>query len=307
MARILGFGRKTETTGSAALAALLEGFSIEVMPRTAEKIADFRDILPAGTRVYIAHIDGTPIADMVRTAARLRAEGFPVMPHLPARVIATRAVLGDWVRRYADAGVDQALLLAGGMTEVRGELENSMQLLETGLFDRFGFTRLHVAGHPEGNRDIDPDGSDRAIMDALRWKNAFAERTDATMAIATQFCFEAAPVIAWAERLRAEGIRLPIHIGVAGPAKLQTLIKFAMSCGVGASLRVLTRRAADVTKLLLPFTPFEVLDALAAHRAATPGFPIEAVHFFPLGGIGATGDFVRDHGRGRQAGMQARA
>ena len=56
------------------------------------------------------------------------------------------------------------------------------------------------------------------------------------MAIATQFCFEAAPVIAWANRLAAEGITLPIHIGVAGPAKLQTLIKFAISCGVGASL-----------------------------------------------------------------------
>lgn len=305
MATILGFGRRKDqaATGSEALARFLDGFSIEVMPRTAEKIEDFRAILPAGTRIYIAHIDGTPIEDMVRTAARLRGEGFPVMPHFPARVIATRATLDDWVRRYADAGVDQALLLAGGVSEVRGELENSMQLLESGVFDRFGFRRLHVAGHPEGNRDIDPDGSDRAIMEALRWKNAFAERTDAAMAIATQFCFEAGPVIEWAERLAAEGIRLPVHIGVAGPAKLQTLIKFAMSCGVGPSLRVLTRRAADVTKLLLPFTPVEVLTALAEHKAAHPGFGIEAVHFFPLGGIKATAEFTDEHRRpaGRSA------
>ena len=169
-----------------------------------------------------------------------------------------------------------------------------MQMIETGLFD--GFDRLHVAGHPEGNRDIDPDGSDRMVLQALHWKQAFSERTDAKMAVATQFCFEAAPVIAWADRLAAEGIHLPIHIGVAGPAKLQTLLKFAIACGVGASLRVLQRRAKDVTKLLVPFEPTEFLAGLAAHKARTPGFGIEQVHFFPLGGIKTNATWVQDHG-----------
>ena len=278
------------------IASFLGGFSIEVMPRTAAKIESFREILPAGTRVYIAHIEGTPIDDMVATARRLADEGFPVMPHFPARGIRDRAELADWVARYrGEAGVDQALLLAGGYARPTGEFEHSMALMETGLFD--GFRRLHVAGHPEGNRDIDPDGSDRTVMQALRWKQAFADRCDAEMAITTQFCFEAEPVIAWAERLRAEGIRLPIHIGVAGPAKLQTMIKFAMACGVGPSLRVLQRRAADVTKLVLPFTPTEFLADLARHKAAHPDFNIEQVHFFPLGGIGQTAAYCDEFGR----------
>jgi methylenetetrahydrofolate reductase (NADPH) len=161
-----------------------------------------------------------------------------------------------------------------------------MQLLETGLFDRAGFTRLHVAGHPEGNKDIDADGSDRMVMEALRWKQAFQARTDATMALATQFCFDAQPVIEWVNRLQAEGIDLPVHIGIAGPAKLQTLIKFALACGVGPSLQVLQKRAMDVTKLLLPYEPDEVVNVLAAHKAGNPGFGIEQVHIFPLGGIG---------------------
>ena len=108
------------------------------------------------------------------------------------------------------------------------------------------------------------------------------------MAIATQFCFEADPAIAWAERLAAAGVTLPVHIGVAGPAKLQTMIKFAMACGVGPSLRVLQRRAADLTKLMLPYEPTEFLGALAAHKAANPACLIEQVHLFPLGGITAT-------------------
>ena len=278
------------------IATFLRGFSIEVMPRTAAKVESFRDILPAGTRVYVAHIEGTPIEDMVATARRLAREGFPVMPHFPARGIRDKAELADWIARYrAEAGVEQALLLAGGYARPTGAFEHSMALIETGLFD--GFRRLHVAGHPEGNRDIDPDGSDRCVLDALRWKQAFADRSDAEMAIATQFCFEAEPVIAWAERLRAEGIRLPIHIGVAGPAKLQTMIKFAMACGVGPSLRVLQRRAADVTKLVLPVAPTEFLSDLAAHNAANPESNIQQVHFFPLGGIAQTAGYCDEFGR----------
>ena len=189
---------------AAEMEAFLKGYSIEVMPRTAEKVEDFRAILPKGTRVYIAHIE-TPIEEMVATAARLRREGFDPMPHFPARIIKDKAQLQDWVARYqGEAGVTQGLILAGNPAEQLGSFDSSMQLLETGCFD--GFERLHVAGHPEGNKDIDPDGSDRMVMEAARWKSAFAERTDAKMAMATQFCFEAQPVIDWVNRLKAEEI-----------------------------------------------------------------------------------------------------
>ncbi|MGD1924054.1 MAG: methylenetetrahydrofolate reductase [Paracoccaceae bacterium] len=300
MANIINlFSRKAEPKPSNdQLADFLQGFSIEVMPRTAEKVESFADILPAGTRVYIAHIEGTPIEDMVSTAKRIADEGFTVMPHFPARGIASKDQLAEWIAMYrAEAGIDQGLLLAGGYDKPTGDFDNSMELLETGLFDAAGFKRLHVAGHPEGNKDIDPDGSDQNVSDALRWKQAFSERTDAEMAIATQFCFEAGPVIEWVNRLQAEGIHLPVHIGIAGPAKLQTMIKFAMACGVGPSLRVLQRRAKDVTKLVLPFTPEEILSELAAHKAANPGFGIEQVHFFPLGGIKKTAEFCDEFGR----------
>ncbi|MFN7223478.1 MAG: methylenetetrahydrofolate reductase [Paracoccaceae bacterium] len=285
---------QTPATAQGQLEAFLTGYSIEVMPRTAEKVEDFRTLLPSGTRVYIAHIDGTPIEDMVSTAARLSHEGFIPMPHFPARIIKDKATLTDWVSRYRDAGVRQGLLLAGGVAEPVGDFATSMQLLESGVFA--DFDRLHVAGHPEGNKDIDPDGSDRMVMEAARWKSAFAERTDAKMAMATQFCFDAAPVIDWVNRLQAEGVTLPVHIGVAGPAKLQTLIKFAIACGVGPSLKVLQKRAMDVTKLLLPYEPTDVLAALAAHKAANPGFGIEQVHFFPLGGIKTNAQWVTEHG-----------
>ena len=292
---LFNFRRKEDTApATGSLEPFLKGYSIEVMPRTAEKVESFRDLLPTGTRVYIAHIDGTPIEDMVATAKRIGAEGFDVMPHFPARIIKDKATLQSWVAAYQDVGVSQGLLLAGGVAQPVGDFATSMQLLESGAFT--GFKRLHVAGHPEGNKDIDPDGSDRMVMEAARWKSAFMERTDAQMAMATQFCFEAQPVIDWVNRLQAEGVKLPVHIGVAGPAKLQTLIKFAIACGVGPSLRVLQKRAMDVTKLLLPYEPTEILEGLAAHKAANPGFGIEQVHFFPLGGIKTNAQWVTENG-----------
>ena len=297
---LLNFMRKVGTAdlgNSAEVEAFLQGYSIEVMPRTAEKVDDFRAYLPKGTRVYIAHIEGTPIEDMVATAARIKSEGYDVMPHFPARIIKDEATLADWISRYqAEADVHQALLLAGGVATPHGDFRSSMELLETGQFDKAGFKRLHVAGHPEGNKDIDPSGSDANVMEALHWKQSFNERTDAEMALATQFAFEAGPIIEWANAIKEAGIDIPIHIGIAGPAKLQTLIKFAIACGVGPSLKVLQKRAMDVTKLLLPYEPNEVLAQLAAHKAANPDFNIEKVHFFPLGGIKTNANWAIENG-----------
>lgn len=296
---LLNFKRPVETPTEvdSKVEAFLDGYSIEVMPRTAAKVEDFRALLPEGTRVYIAHIEGTPIEEMVGTAARLAKDGFKVMPHFPARIIKDDSTLADWIARYqGEADVRQALLLAGGVAEPHGVFHSSMQLLETGQFDKAGFERLHVAGHPEGNRDIDPDGSMKNVDEALVWKQKFSERTDAKMALATQFAFEAGPVIEWANAIKAAGIDLPVHIGVAGPAKLQTLIKFAIACGVGPSLKVLQKRAMDVTKLLLPYEPTDFVAQLAAHKATNPDFNIEQVHFFPLGGIKTNAAWATEHG-----------
>jgi len=295
---ILNFRR---STGGTDLSGLARGFSIEVMPRTAAKVEDFRTLLPAGTRVYIAHIEGTPFEEMLATARRISDEGFTPMPHMPARMMESLAQFESWARAYAEeAGVREALVLAGGPATLRGPLHSSMQLLESGIFDRLGYRRLHVAGHPEGNRDIDPDGGTRLSDEAARWKHAFAERTDADMAMVTQFAFAAEPVTRWMARLAAIGVSLPVWPGIAGPAKLQTLLKFALACGVGPSLGVLKKRARDVTKLLLPYEPSELLEDLAARLAAGEGAAFAGLHVFPLGGIQTAADYMRRLSGGSQ-------
>ena len=276
------------------LAALINGYSIEITPRDAARTVDFRAILPAATRIYIAHIDETPVEELLTTARRLIDQGFEVMPHFPARNIRDVAMLRDWVRRYQAMGVTGALLLAGNRKRPVGQFRDSMQLLQSGAFE--GFKRLHVAGHPEGSRVIDPDGSDVNAMAALQWKQAFAERSGIEMAIVTQFCFDTESFIRWAKRIRKAKNTLPIHVGVAGPARLQTLLKYALLCGIGPSLQMPKERSADITRLLLPYEPGGFLTELAGRRAQNPDIGIAQIHFFPFGGVSATASWATRHG-----------
>ena len=273
----------------------LNGYSIEVTPNAAAKIENFAEVLPVNTRIYIAHIEGTPFDEMLTTAKKITNEGFIPMPHFPARIIEDKDMLESWLSQYSgEANVQEALLIAGGSKEPAGVYDSSIQIIETELFDKYSFKRLHVAGHPEGNKDIDKDSTHTNVNKALSWKNEYAKRTDAQIAIATQFCFDSGAIIQWANSLIDMNIDLPVHIGIAGPAKLQTLIRYSIECGVGASMKVLQKRAKDITKLLLPYEPTSVISELAEYKSQNPDFNIEQVHFFPLGGTITTANWVKE-------------
>ncbi len=273
----------------------LRDFSVEVTPKAASKIENFSDLLPQGTLIYVAHIEGTPIDDMVNTAKKITDQGFSPMPHFPARIIKDKSILQDWISRYQnEANVKNALLIAGGANKPYGEYDSSIQLIESELFDKANFKSLHIAGHPEGSKDIDPDGSTKNVDEALSWKNEFSKRTDASMAITTQFSFDSKTVIDWANGVKKAGIDIPIHIGIAGPAKLQTLLRYSLECGVGASVKIIQKRAKDLTKLLLPYKPTSIISELADYKFNNPDFNIEKVHFYPLGGIKQVSKFVKE-------------
>ena len=274
----------------------LNNFSIEVTPRAVAKIENLSELIPTGTLVYIAHIEGTPIEEMVKTAKKINEQGSATMPHFPPRIIKDKKTLKEWISKYQnEANVKSALLLGGGVNKPYGEYDSSIQLIESELFDLAGFEKLYIAGHPEGNKDIDPDGSTKNIDQALFWKNEYKNRTDADMAITTQFCFDSKTVINWANDIKNKGVDIPIHIGIAGPAKLQTLLRYSIECGVGASIKILQKRALDLTKLLLPYKPTSIINELAEYKLINSDFNIEKVHFFPLGGIKQVSKFVQEY------------
>jgi len=281
------------------------GWSIETTPKGDEKVQDYNEHLAPGTKVAVTFLPGSDYRDTVRVAARLRREGFEPAPHIAARSLKDRDELADFLARLrGEADVRQVVTLAGAVDKPLGQFADSMQLLETGLFDDHGIEKIGVAGHPEGSPDI----SDEAIMQALTWKNGFAERTDAAVYIVTQFIFDAQPVIEWDRRIQAEGNRLPVHIGVPGLATIKTLLNYARWAGIGNSMQFLVRQAKHVSKLMSTQAPDTLVSDLAKYWAEDPNCGIERMHIYPLGGLRKSaawanavvdGDFrLKDDGRG---------
>lgn len=267
----------------------MSGFSLETTPGSAAKIADFREHVRAGDSVYITFLHGADFNATIDVAVRLRREGFDPVPHIAARSIPSRRFLEEGLARLrGEARVTQVLLIAGAVETPLGEFSDTMQVLETGLLDKYGVNRIGVAGHPEGSPDI----PDEAIRQALRWKNGFARRSDAKFHIVTQFCFEPEPIIRWDRAIQAEGNTLPIHIGIPGLATIKTLLAHAKACGIGPSMRVLTRQAMNVAKLLSVAAPDKLVTALASYQASHPGCGIRGVHMYPLGGLKKTADWA---------------
>ena len=268
--------------------SFLTGFTAETTPKSAEKIPDFRMHLREGTPVYITFLPGSDFNDTVAVAKRLRAEGFIPIPHFAARSIPDEATLEEYIKRVTgEAGVDWVLCIAGAVDQPVGVYADSVQMLQTGLFEKHGIRKIAVAGHPEGS----PDMPGQAIADALLWKNQYASDTGTEMYLVTQFAFEAEPVITWDKQLQRAGNKLPIHIGVPGLATLKSLVMHAKACGVGASMRVLTRQARNVTKLLVVNTPDQLVSDLAAYTKFDTNSGIAGVHMYPLGGLRRTAEW----------------
>jgi methylenetetrahydrofolate reductase (NADPH) len=262
---------------------LARGFSIETTPRQARTVTAFADLLPQGSRVFIAFIQGEQPQAIVELAARLVAEGMVPVPHIAARNLAS---LDEFERLATDlraAGAAEALLLAGGARDAAGDLTSSLELMESGVMEGLGFRQLFVAGHPGGSPDIDAAG----LAWVLERKNAYALRTGMPVAIVTQFGFDGAAMLRWAEAIGAAGNRLPIRIGIAGPASLASLVKYAKLCGVEASLAMLAKAGGRLVQLVGQASPAGLITELACGRAGGAAL-IRDIHYFPFGGFART-------------------
>ena len=170
------------------ISLLVNDFTIEVTPFAAKKIGTFNEMLRLGTKVFITSLSGVDYSETITLSKRLTKEGMCPVPHIAARNTPNKAFLNDLVCQLVDeAGIEEVLIIGGSADSPIGDFSNSMQILETGIVDKYAIKRVGIAGHPEGSPVI----SDEEISKALIWKNGFADRSDADLYIVTQFCFEA--------------------------------------------------------------------------------------------------------------------
>ena len=272
---------------SQRVAALLRSLSIELSARErgAEELC--RRFLAPGTSVYINFAPNDSYHATIETAARLKRAGFRPVPHIAARYLTSRTQFDDFLLRAVDAGIEQALLIGGDVDRAAGPFHSSLELIETGLLARRGIRTVGVAGYPEGHPKIGNAALEAALAAKLRRLRA----DGIAPYIVTQFCFEAAPIVDWLGRVRAAGVGVPVHIGLAGPANIATLAKFAVRCGIGNSLMALVGGQTSIARLLVEAGPEKVMWALAAADMAR--FGVAGLHLFTFGGLAHTGQWLR--------------
>lgn len=269
------------TTGMAvSLAALLKSYSIEVTARDATTFDRLIGRLPPGAEVFVANIPNDSLDLLVAACARIRAIGFVPVPHIVARNIRDLAELDSLMKRLAaDAGVDRVLSLGGDRDKPVGALDASLQLIESGAYEKHGVRHVTIACYPEGHPRI----GDELLRSALDAKLKALAQRGLEIRLVSQFTFDPEPILAMTRRFRAAGITTPLRVGVAGPASRAKLIRYAMRCGVGASLRALTERKSLASGFLGGETPDEVLSFVALAAAGDDALGIEGVHFFTFG------------------------
>jgi len=212
--------------------------------------------------------------------------------HVPARGFSSLQTVEEYFDRLSDVGVREVLVLGGGADKPLGSLSEAMQILESGLVQKYNFARIGVAAHPEGHPDVAENIMEEALLSKAEW--AAANGVD--LYYETQFCFEPEPLIVWEQHTRGlltkrlgTGAKLPaVHLGVAGPAKIHNLIKFATMSGVGASIRFVSKYATNVFKLATTAAPDELVTGLAAYQSAEPECMFRCLHFYTFGGLKPT-------------------
>ena len=268
--------------------SLINKYSIETTPNVYDKYGSFLELVPTHNSIYVTYLPDEDPERVISTSKKLIEEGYDVVPHLPARTIKDKSDLESYLGSLSEKAGCKKILVIGGGGNQKGSVSSSMDVLKTELLSKYNFKEVGLAGHPEGNPDISDKDMDKAIVE----KNAFARDTNLKVYLATQFFFEASSFEIWEKKLNSLNNNLEIHAGIPGPATLKTLVGYATSCGIGNSIRFLSKQAMNITKLATTKTPDKLIADLADYKESNSLSKLTKLHFYAFGGIKKTSEWL---------------
>ena len=222
-------------------------------------------ILPKVKDVYITVLPGNDFREVAKKAVELAQSGFNPVPHFPARSIKNLGELKDYINSCKDGEVKQALVIGGGSQPI-GNYHSSLQLLETGLFEGL---KIGIAGHPEGSPDISDSDLEKAMID----KKPYADY------IVTQWSLNAGLISDFISKQT-----LPVHVGIIGPLKINSLLKFANIVGAKNSINFLKSNVTKAVDLLRSRDPSNIIEKL---KGLTKNF-----HIYTFGDLKETNKWL---------------
>lgn len=276
----------------ATLYQLLNQASFEITPGQNREIAEAKKLLRPLTDIFIANIAGHPQSGLIESLRAVSDAGFNPVPHLAARNIASIAELKLIAAAMKNTRTDSVFMIGGGAAQPAGPFADAEQLLAQGdILAAAGISTIGFGAYPEGHPSVDALQLNESLWRKIEAARAFGLKPF----IVTQFCFEAAPILAWERRSRdLFGRRVPLRVGLAGATSVRKLLRYAAFCGVQASAAFLTGHAASMLTVLRKWTPEHLVNELSAAVAEDSECKIESFHFFPFGALENTAALVKD-------------
>jgi methylenetetrahydrofolate reductase (NADPH) len=269
---------------AAALANVLRDPTFELIPL--KNADDQAGHLPPGSRVSVTSSPAKGLMATVDLSLRLHERGFHVIPHLSARLTRDRAELRAFLAPLRDAGIDR-LFVVGGDPEEPGDYPDALSILremaDLGLLP----SEIGIGCYPQGHAFIPDDKLEAALLA----KAPFASY------MTTQLCFDPKAIATWIAARRAEGIDLPIKLGVPAVAQIPKLIEISARIGVRDASRFIMKNTAFVGQLIASggmYRPNGFLEGVAP-VIADPAAGIADLHVYTFNQVAATEEWRAEY------------
>jgi methylenetetrahydrofolate reductase (NADPH) len=272
------------------------GAEVEVAPAIVDRIAQAHleliptpkahlqfEHLPAGS---VVSVTASPVKDLQATldlAAQLIDLGHTVIPHLAARMVEGPEHVQS-IARWIDAhGVRDVFVIGGDAPHPFGPYHDAAAFIRALLEARPALGRIGFGGYPDGHAAIPSDVLAAALME----KQHVLHEAGVGGWVSTQMCFDTTVVTKWIERSRADGLHLPVHLGIPGVIDTVKLLTMGTKLGIGASLRYLRKNRAVVSKLAAP-GGYDPMDMLVPMADDLDRLDIAALHVFTFNQVANT-------------------
>jgi methylenetetrahydrofolate reductase (NADPH) len=260
-----------------ALASALADAVWEVLPlrSTESQVA----AITRGSHVSVTASPSKTLEATVELAARLQALGYHAIPHLSARMVRDAAQLRALIARIGDAGIDEAFVV-GGDAEEPGPFPDGLSLLRAMAELGHGLREVGIPCYPDGHAFIPP----HVLDEALRAKAPFATY------MTTQLCFDIGRIERWLSAKRADGLVLPVVLGVPGSVEPHRLLSIGARIGVRDTRRFVLKNLGLVGRLLRG-GGFYRPDGLVVDMApliADPEARVAGLHLYTFNQVEAT-------------------
>ncbi len=235
--------------------------------------------LPRGAKVTVTCSPAKGIETTLRFSEGLLERGFPVVPHIAARLVADRAHLERILWWFDENGLREIHVIGGDAREPVGPYASALELLVAMSHLEHGVEEVGIGGYPEGHPLIGDEELDHALLD----KQPFASY------VVTQLCFDADAILGWISDVRHKGLRLPVYVGLPGAVDRKKLLQVSLKVGVGDSVRFLKKQAGLIGMLLKPggYSPDELVERLAPY-AGDEHYDIAGVHLYTFNQVEGT-------------------